>query len=232
MMHAHEWYNCVFCTLYVHYSVAQTQAAMDKVQDEEYEMSKPLARFADDEDLEKMLKERPRDGDPMLMFMKKKKQTTGGTVVAKKKGLFFFCCLGCHYILFSNQEDHNTRGTCHPTDLESTPAIGGMELIDLMDLKRPGFPRLQTVKQFKRRHISGVLKTCKITCNQLFSYIRVLPGGHISHVIPPGRSSSDIEVVNCFVQQWCLLVYGVPHTTWLLENSLNILIAHLLQMNC
>lgn len=45
----------------------------EKIQDEEYEMSKPLARFADDEDLEKMLKERLRDGDPMLMFTKKTK---------------------------------------------------------------------------------------------------------------------------------------------------------------
>lgn len=43
------------------------------MQDEEYEMSKPLARYADDDDLERMLKERSRAGDPMLMFMKKKK---------------------------------------------------------------------------------------------------------------------------------------------------------------
>lgn len=44
----------------------------DKVKDELYEMSKPLARYADDEDLERMLKERERYGDPMLKFMKKK----------------------------------------------------------------------------------------------------------------------------------------------------------------
>ena len=37
-------------------------------------MSKPLARYVDDEDLEKMLKERKRDGDPMLMFMKSSKK--------------------------------------------------------------------------------------------------------------------------------------------------------------
>jgi pre-mRNA-splicing factor CWC26 len=34
-------------------------------------MSKPLARYAEDEDLEKRLKERDRDGDPMLAFIKK-----------------------------------------------------------------------------------------------------------------------------------------------------------------
>ena len=50
--------------------------AEDKVKDELYEMSKPLARYADDEDLERMLKEREREGDPMLKFMKKKPKLT------------------------------------------------------------------------------------------------------------------------------------------------------------
>ena len=50
-------------------------------------MSKPLARFADDEDLEKMLKALPREGDPMLLFTKRKKGNAGTTVM-KKKGLF------------------------------------------------------------------------------------------------------------------------------------------------
>ncbi len=44
--------------------------AHEKVADELYEMSKPLARHADDEDLERMLRERERDGDPMLAFIK------------------------------------------------------------------------------------------------------------------------------------------------------------------
>ena len=50
--------------------------AEDKLQDELYEMSKPLARYADDEDLERMLKARERDGDPMLKFIKKKPKLT------------------------------------------------------------------------------------------------------------------------------------------------------------
>ena len=58
-----------------YHRVAQTRGAFEKAMDEEYEMSKPLARYADDEDLDKMLKERRRDGDPMLIFMKK---TTAG----------------------------------------------------------------------------------------------------------------------------------------------------------
>lgn len=57
---------------------------MDQAQDEQYEMSKPLARFADDEDLERMLKACPRDGDPMLQFIKKKEKTG---VVSLKKGI-------------------------------------------------------------------------------------------------------------------------------------------------
>lgn len=67
---------------------------MNKVQDEAYEMSKPLARFADDEDLEKMLKALPREGDPMLLFMKKKTEKAGTTVV-KKKGLYLVEKEGC-----------------------------------------------------------------------------------------------------------------------------------------
>ena len=61
-------------------SVAQVQSARDKVEDDIYEMSKPLARYRDDEDLEKLLKEREREGDPMLKFLtktKKKKSRKG-----------------------------------------------------------------------------------------------------------------------------------------------------------
>ena len=50
--------------------------AEDKVKDELYEMSKPLARYVDDEDLERMLKAREREGDPMLKFIKKKPKLT------------------------------------------------------------------------------------------------------------------------------------------------------------
>ena len=70
----------------VNYSVAQTKSMAEKIEDEEYEMSKPLARFADDEDLEKMLKERLRDGDPMLMFTKKTKSLSTN----KKQGNYHF----------------------------------------------------------------------------------------------------------------------------------------------
>lgn len=65
-------------------SVAQSKMSENKMADDLYEMSKPLARYADDEDLEQMLKEREREGDPMLAFMKKKLSGQGKT--RPKKG--------------------------------------------------------------------------------------------------------------------------------------------------
>ncbi|XP_070548081.1 BUD13 homolog [Ptychodera flava] len=52
--------------------VAQTKTARDTAEDHVYEMSKPLARYRDDKDLDEMLKEKDREGDPMLAFLKKK----------------------------------------------------------------------------------------------------------------------------------------------------------------
>lgn len=37
------------------------------------EMQKPLARYIDDEDLDRMLREQEREGDPMANFIKKNK---------------------------------------------------------------------------------------------------------------------------------------------------------------
>ena len=62
----------------------QSKSAQDKVQDDLYEMSKPLARYKSDEDLDKMLRDRERAEDPMLAFMQKKKAKQD--VIAGKKG--------------------------------------------------------------------------------------------------------------------------------------------------
>uniref|UniRef100_A0A670K1C6 BUD13 homolog n=1 Tax=Podarcis muralis TaxID=64176 RepID=A0A670K1C6_PODMU len=43
------------------------------VEDAAKEMQKPLARYIDDQDLDKMLREQEREGDPMAEFLKKKK---------------------------------------------------------------------------------------------------------------------------------------------------------------
>ncbi|XP_066250038.1 BUD13 homolog [Euwallacea similis] len=52
----------------------QVEDANEKIKNEIYEMSKPLARYADDEDLEKYLKEQEREGDPMLKYIRQKKK--------------------------------------------------------------------------------------------------------------------------------------------------------------
>lgn len=52
----------------------QVENENQKMADQLYEMSKPLARYADDEDLEKYLKEQEREGDPMLAYIRKKKK--------------------------------------------------------------------------------------------------------------------------------------------------------------
>ena len=50
--------------------VTQVQAAAARVEDNLYEMSKPLARGVDDDDRDTLLKERDRDDDPMAAYMR------------------------------------------------------------------------------------------------------------------------------------------------------------------
>ena len=76
--------------------VATLKNAEEKLQDDLYEMSKPLARYADDEDLERMLKAREREGDPMLKFIKKKPKLTP-TGKPRKGNLG--CILAADYVI-------------------------------------------------------------------------------------------------------------------------------------
>ncbi len=46
----------------------------DRLTDSLHEAAKPLARYRDDEDLDAMLKQEERDGDPMAAFLNKKKK--------------------------------------------------------------------------------------------------------------------------------------------------------------
>lgn len=50
----------------------------EAVEDALHEASKPLARYKDDEDLDALLRDQEREGDPMLAFIKKKKAKTLG----------------------------------------------------------------------------------------------------------------------------------------------------------
>ncbi|CAG9769879.1 unnamed protein product [Ceutorhynchus assimilis] len=52
----------------------QVEDINEKIKSDLHEMSKPLARYADDEDLERHLKEQERDGDPMLAYIRQKRK--------------------------------------------------------------------------------------------------------------------------------------------------------------
>ncbi|KAJ7997504.1 hypothetical protein DPEC_G00229710 [Dallia pectoralis] len=54
--------------------VAQGQMQQQNVEDALKESQKPLARSRDDQDLDKMLREQEREGDPMLAMMRRKKE--------------------------------------------------------------------------------------------------------------------------------------------------------------
>lgn len=58
----------------------------EKLAQELHEMSKPFARYADDEDLERYLKEQEREGDPMLAYIRKKKKKDA--VESGKPGMY------------------------------------------------------------------------------------------------------------------------------------------------
>ncbi|KAG7198667.1 hypothetical protein KM043_006022 [Ampulex compressa] len=55
----------------------QVEDRAEKIKDDLYEMSKPLARYADDVDLDKHLREQEREGDPMLDYIKQKQIKEG-----------------------------------------------------------------------------------------------------------------------------------------------------------
>ncbi|NXC21472.1 BUD13 protein, partial [Corythaeola cristata] len=53
--------------------LAQGKQQQQNVEDAIKEMQKPLARYIDDQDLDRMLREQEREGDPMADFIKKRK---------------------------------------------------------------------------------------------------------------------------------------------------------------
>lgn len=56
----------------MYFRIKQIEAYEQKVQEDTHEMSKPLARFSDDVDLDNHLKNQFRDGDPMLEYIRQK----------------------------------------------------------------------------------------------------------------------------------------------------------------
>lgn len=64
----------------------QVEDREKRLAEEEYEMSKPLARYKDDEDLDKHLKEQELIDDPMLEYFRKRKEEKEQQEQLKKTG--------------------------------------------------------------------------------------------------------------------------------------------------
>ncbi|XP_023656191.2 BUD13 homolog [Paramormyrops kingsleyae] len=65
--------------------VAQGQMQQQNVQDALKEVDKPLARHIDDEDLDRMLRDQEREGDPMAAMLRKKKEKDSQRKGVKEK---------------------------------------------------------------------------------------------------------------------------------------------------
>lgn len=77
------------------FRLAQEEMQQQNVIDAMREAQKPLARHIDDEDLDRMLREQERDGDPMAAMLRKKKDKN-----AKLKGIKG----KCPYLQFCNAQ--------------------------------------------------------------------------------------------------------------------------------
>lgn len=67
-----------------HFSLKQVENHEEKLKSDLHEMHKPLARYADDADLDKHLREQEREGDPMLKYIKEKQIKEG----KRKPGIY------------------------------------------------------------------------------------------------------------------------------------------------
>ncbi|XP_056295680.1 BUD13 homolog [Pseudoliparis swirei] len=66
--------------------VAQGEMHQQKLEDAVHEAQKPLARHRNDEDLDRMLREQQRDGDPMAALIRRKKERNKSQVKPRYKG--------------------------------------------------------------------------------------------------------------------------------------------------
>lgn len=66
--------------------LAQGQMHQQKLEDAVHEAQKPLARQRDDEDLDRMLREQEREGDPMAAMLRRKKDRITKTDKPRYKG--------------------------------------------------------------------------------------------------------------------------------------------------
>lgn len=72
-MHLNGYFHLLINT-FTRYRVKQVEEHQARMQEHMHESNKPLARFADDKDLDEMLRHQSRDGDPMLEYLRNKEQ--------------------------------------------------------------------------------------------------------------------------------------------------------------
>lgn len=74
------------------YRLKQKEMQEQVMQTYLHEMAKPLARYKDDEDLDRMMRDLDREGDPMAAFLKKKKtkEESGNGKMKWALSLFFY----------------------------------------------------------------------------------------------------------------------------------------------
>lgn len=71
----------------------QVEEQEGRVRSALHEMSKPLARYKDDEDLDEHLKLQDRDGDPMLEYLAAKRRKAAGGVGTTLSNTILLICL-------------------------------------------------------------------------------------------------------------------------------------------
>lgn len=73
--------------------------AQEKYQSDLHEMQKPLARYADDQDLEDLLKSQIREGDPMLKYLSSNKEIGDESPDGVRHGKFLIivCSFSINY---------------------------------------------------------------------------------------------------------------------------------------
>lgn len=68
-----SYFFCMILKSTCVYRLAQGQMHQQKLEDALHEAQKPMARHRDDEDLDRMLREQEREGDPMAAMLRRKK---------------------------------------------------------------------------------------------------------------------------------------------------------------
>ncbi|KAH0504298.1 BUD13-like protein [Microtus ochrogaster] len=130
--------------LYAHWGkgLGQSRQQQQNVEDAMKEMQKPLARYIDDEDLDRMLREQEREGDPMADFNKKNN---------------------------AEENKHKKAGPRYngpappPIDSESGLDTAGKEWTDPMASNRSALPGSPARRLWRSLPTSGVWRTCSFS---------------------------------------------------------------------